>query len=633
MACIKTEGVPTPLLITILIAFCPSNIDSIRGQQYFVDMTAEYLPDIIDSSTGVDFADINDDGFLDLFVSNVDISPVPNLLLINSSGYSFIDDSDERLPFGRNESTSDCDFGDIDNDGDLDAILGNNDVDNQLIINDGSGYYEDGGDRLPTDWWSDCLDADFGDVDGDLSLDIITASFNHGRNLLYINDGSGTFSIAPESRFPSGTENSNQVDFCDIDGDFDLDVCIANNTGAINQLMLNIGSGYYTDETGDRLPQDLEQSNDIEFGDIDRDGDFDLLVVNGFFPGNEKVWINDGFGFYYDETDLRLPSTGGLSGEGDFGDVDNDGDLDLIIANSSAGGVSTRLYINDGKGFFNDETSQRFASEDDEATDADFGDIDNDGDLDIIIATTGPIGDHEQNRLLINISEPDSFPPTIPRTYHHPDTGDTINPYLITTTVWDNISVVIGESKASLFYRAIDDATDNLSEVDYLEVPMLYCGGFLYRERIPVQNSGKRVEYYIRAEDRMGNVSYDPPNAPDSVFSFLVDVSVGIDDDPFTSPSLPKTFSLSQNYPNPFNPSTTIDYSVPEGEVAEVALRIYDLRGRLIRSLVSGERSAGRYSVRWDGRDNEGREVGSGVYIYRIESGSFTSTRKMTILR
>jgi hypothetical protein len=109
--------------------------------------------------------------------------------------------------------------------------------------------------------------------------------------------------------------------------------------------------------------------------------------------------------------------------------------------------------------------------------------------------------------------------------------------------------------------------------------------------------------------------------------------AVDIEDDPPSSPSLPKTFSLSQNYPNPFNPSTSIDYSIPGGDMVHVSLKIFDLRGRLVRKLVEREQHPGRYSVHWDGRNDMREVVGSGVYLYRIESGSFTSTRKMTILR
>jgi hypothetical protein len=97
--------------------------------------------------------------------------------------------------------------------------------------------------------------------------------------------------------------------------------------------------------------------------------------------------------------------------------------------------------------------------------------------------------------------------------------------------------------------------------------------------------------------------------------------------------SAPKSFVLSQNHPNPFNPSTTIDYIIPEGPALPVHLVIYDVRGRLTRILVDVDRLAGRYTVHWDGKDNHGNEVGSGIYLYRIEAGDFKSTRKMVIAR
>ncbi|HUU30027.1 MAG TPA: PQQ-binding-like beta-propeller repeat protein [archaeon] len=96
---------------------------------------------------------------------------------------------------------------------------------------------------------------------------------------------------------------------------------------------------------------------------------------------------------------------------------------------------------------------------------------------------------------------------------------------------------------------------------------------------------------------------------------------------------LPKVFSLSQNSPNPFNPSTTISYSVPEGHTMFVTLKVYDLRGRLVQTLVNELREASNYSVFWDGTDLSGRKVASGVYFYRLQAGEFTRTRKMVLLK
>jgi hypothetical protein len=102
--------------------------------------------------------------------------------------------------------------------------------------------------------------------------------------------------------------------------------------------------------------------------------------------------------------------------------------------------------------------------------------------------------------------------------------------------------------------------------------------------------------------------------------------------------SLPRSFSLSQNYPNPFNPSTTIAFEIPAaggdpGAAQAVALAIYDLRGRKVRTLIDGKRKPGRYTVHWDGRDDRGQSVGSGVYLYRVKVGDFSEIRKMVVLK
>jgi flagellar hook assembly protein FlgD len=99
-----------------------------------------------------------------------------------------------------------------------------------------------------------------------------------------------------------------------------------------------------------------------------------------------------------------------------------------------------------------------------------------------------------------------------------------------------------------------------------------------------------------------------------------------------SSPPLPGArFSLEQNYPNPFNPSTAITYSLPQS--GHCRLVIYDVRGRLIRVLVDRETGAGRYCVLWDGRDEAGRPVGSGVYLYKLTAGEKQEIRRMVLLK
>jgi len=94
---------------------------------------------------------------------------------------------------------------------------------------------------------------------------------------------------------------------------------------------------------------------------------------------------------------------------------------------------------------------------------------------------------------------------------------------------------------------------------------------------------------------------------------------------------------LGQNYPNPFNPVTKIEYWVPDGARAGtrtgVNVVIYDVRGARVRTLVSGPKSAGRYVAQWDGRDDRGGRVSSGIYFYKMTTGSFSAVRKMVLLK
>ena len=97
------------------------------------------------------------------------------------------------------------------------------------------------------------------------------------------------------------------------------------------------------------------------------------------------------------------------------------------------------------------------------------------------------------------------------------------------------------------------------------------------------------------------------------------------------STQLPEQFALHYNYPNPFNPTTTISYDLPEQ--AQVTLSIYDLLGKKIKTLVNQSQDTGNKIVMWDGTDEVGRQVSAGVYLYHIQAGHFSRTRKMLFLK
>jgi len=93
----------------------------------------------------------------------------------------------------------------------------------------------------------------------------------------------------------------------------------------------------------------------------------------------------------------------------------------------------------------------------------------------------------------------------------------------------------------------------------------------------------------------------------------------------------PAQFALGQNYPNPFNARTMISYSLKSD--ADVTLKIYNILGQEVKSLVNKHQLAGTYTVTWDGKDSKGNDVATGIYFYRIKAGDFSAERKMTYLK
>lgn len=97
--------------------------------------------------------------------------------------------------------------------------------------------------------------------------------------------------------------------------------------------------------------------------------------------------------------------------------------------------------------------------------------------------------------------------------------------------------------------------------------------------------------------------------------------------------AIPSDYALQQNYPNPFNPTTTIEFSIPQSHRGVVTLRIYNMLGQLVRELENAEIAPGVYRKTWNGLDEQGRRVASGVFIYQMRAGQFTASRKLVMMK
>ncbi|HOD55618.1 MAG TPA: FlgD immunoglobulin-like domain containing protein, partial [Candidatus Cloacimonadota bacterium] len=92
-----------------------------------------------------------------------------------------------------------------------------------------------------------------------------------------------------------------------------------------------------------------------------------------------------------------------------------------------------------------------------------------------------------------------------------------------------------------------------------------------------------------------------------------------------------KKTALKGNYPNPFNPVTTIAYDIEKD--AHVSIDVFNVKGQKVRTLVNDRLTAGSHTIQWNGTDDNGKNVGSGIYFFNMKSGKYTSTRKMILMK
>ena len=271
--------------------------------------------------------------------------------------------------------------------------------------------------RLPSQsFYSNQLSACDFDLDGDMDFVVADGQgyTSQGSALqvrLYVNDGTGQFTDESSARAAGVTGWFRGVEFGDCDGDGDPDMILAQDYFTAPVLLINDGNGFFTDESATRLPAQRLSSARAQFADVDQDGDLDLAFCDSGTSsrfgsnGRTRLLINDGNGFYQDETDARMIGGSTMSQQMDllFFDADNDLDLDMYVGTRSSGSAnSSRLWTNDGKGFF---TSSLTAGGDYSVYSYDAGDIDGDARLDLIGAN-GASGNREK---LIKNNAPGSW--------------------------------------------------------------------------------------------------------------------------------------------------------------------------------------------------------------------------------
>jgi hypothetical protein len=359
----------------------PDLLDAFAGfSAPWVDITNGALADT-GNGRGVAWGDYDNAGDLDLYLTNNG----PNKLFRNDGNDLFVDATSS--PLGDAGHGMGAVWGDYDNDGDIDLYLANDNTSNKLFRNEGGGVFTDVtsgplGDagRGMAVGWADY------DKDGDIDLYLANLA---QPNKLFRNDGGGVF-VDVTSPPLGDPGNGMGVAWGDYDNDGDLDIYLANYDYSGNKLFQNDGGGVFVNVTSGPLGGPAIATG-VDWGDYDNDGDLDLYVAS-FSTANNKLYRNDGGGVFSDVTSGPLAGPGWSTAVA-WGDYDNDGDLDLFAAHA---GAACQLFRNDGGGVFVDVTSGPLLNAA-STQGAAWGDYDNDGDLDIYVANFGT-----SNKLYLN---------------------------------------------------------------------------------------------------------------------------------------------------------------------------------------------------------------------------------------
>ena len=349
----------------------------------------------VGTSHGAFWGDYDNDGFIDLFLPQTegDVGPAKHWLYHNNADGTF-----SRVTNGPVATVISAGFaaswGDYDNDGHLDLVLLNQDQPNYLFHNRGDGSFAAVPGAAFVSESTSCRGASWVDYDNDGYLDLFRTALNQSSRL-YHNSHDGTFTRILQGAFLTAPGYFLGVAWGDYNNDGRLDLFLPQAYEPEVQpsrLYRNDGSGSLTRVGTGTLDANLG-SHGAAWGDYDNDGDLDLFVANGTYPDIQSrpnfLYRNDGNDAFTSITSLSAADSennGGASAVCTWADYDNDGWLDLFVGNRD--GQNNFLYHNNGDGTFA-KVSSIVAGDGGNAVGATWGDYDNDGFVDLVVANGG----------------------------------------------------------------------------------------------------------------------------------------------------------------------------------------------------------------------------------------------------
>lgn len=358
--------------------------------QLFTKVTTGPVVTTGGDSRSVNFTDVNNDGWDDIFITNGPSAGGVNFLYLNNADGTFTKVTGDDLVITASQYDG-ATIADADNDGDNDVLAVTwYDKPDYFFQNNGDGTFSYSGDNELSSHNGFSETASWGDYDNDGWLDAyVSNSEGDFKNFLYHNNGNGTFTRITSGIAVTDAATSRGVTWADYDNDGDADLYVTNESAEANSLYRN-DDGVFSKVTTGPLVSDNRSTMGASWGDIDNDGDLDVYTVNsGYFASQKnQLYINDGLGNFTEVTTGDAVTDGGCSYSSSFADYDNDGDLDLAVSNGFCNGtILNFLYLNDGNGVFERDDN----SISDLVTPCSYGmawgDANNDGFQDLLFAT------------------------------------------------------------------------------------------------------------------------------------------------------------------------------------------------------------------------------------------------------
>ena len=576
------------IIFSAFILYFTSNISA----QIFQKITNQPLVQDGAYGSGCAWGDYNNDGKLDLIVTSYNDfgnSSYP-LLYKNMGNGNFAIDNSSVISTNTLYQTLSCAWADYNHDGKIDLLVTTGfNQDNLLYKNLGNGNFtritsgnivNDPGHSGGVNWI---------DYNKDGYLDVLIVQ--HGYNSLYKGNPDGSFTKITDSPIVTDNGTHRRAMWGDYDNDGYPDLFVCNFNGEKNNLYHNNRNGTFTKITEGAIVNDISWGSGCAWGDYNNDGWLDLYVTNGG-GGPNFLYKNN-----HDGTFTRVLDAGSIVTDTDagfgcnWGDVNNDGYLDMFVANNY--NQHNALYINNGNGHFTKLATDITCTDIPQSSvGSAFGDYNNDGKLDLFVVNQGYNQPPQNDFLYKNIGANDDY----------------LEFRLLGGGIGSRVTLRIGN------YIAIREVSGG-NGCSSQDMPWVHFGlGFLGDNSTATVDS-VRIDWNDGFTQTLNNV---PINQQ-------IDVN-GIIGISHNTNEVPKEFSLSQNYPNPFNPTTTIEYSILKA--SNVKLTVFDVTGRTITTLVDTKENSGNYKVDFNASD-----IPSGVYFYKIQTEEFTNTKKMILIK